>query len=86
MWSLEHSTHTRVHLPLRVLQLVLPVAPPVALYGGRVQDGQLGLKFMRVKQNPWDTGAGACGGHSRKGCAFHVHSSSVPGRALQDPS
>ncbi len=39
------------------LQLVLPVAPPVALYGARVHEGQLGLKFMRVKQNPWDTGA-----------------------------
>ena len=43
---------------LRV-QLVLPVAAPVALYGGRVQEGQLGLKFLRVKQNPWDTG-GCC--------------------------
>lgn len=38
------------------LQLVLPVAPPVALYGGRVGEGQLGLKFLRVRQNPWDTG------------------------------
>lgn len=37
-------------------QLVLPVAPPVSLYGSRVQEGQLGLKFMRVKANPWDTG------------------------------
>ena len=37
-------------------QLVLPVAPPVALYGGRVHEGQLGLKFMRVKPNPWDMG------------------------------
>jgi hypothetical protein len=45
-------------------QLVLAVAPPVALYGGRVKEGQLGLKFLRVKQNPWDTGgrqaAAAC--------------------------
>ncbi|PSC73053.1 ATP-dependent DNA helicase PIF1 [Micractinium conductrix] len=40
---------------LKPRPLVLPVAPPVALYGARVADGQLGLKFMRVKQNPWDS-------------------------------
>ncbi|PRW58054.1 ATP-dependent DNA helicase PIF1 [Chlorella sorokiniana] len=40
---------------LKPRPLVLPVAPPVALYGSRVHEGQLGLKFMRVKANPWDT-------------------------------
>lgn len=36
-------------------QLRLPVAPPVVLYGGRVQEGHLCVKFLRVKTRPWET-------------------------------
>ena len=33
---------------------MLLVAPPVALYGSRVGEGHLGLKFLRVRVNPWE--------------------------------
>jgi hypothetical protein len=36
-------------------QLALPVVPPMVLYGNRVEEGHLGIKFMRVKARPWDT-------------------------------
>eukprot|EP00887_Chlorella_sp_A99_P003493 scaffold7.g3493.t1 len=42
---------------LKPRPLVLPLVPPVALYGGRVQEGQLGMRFMRVKVHPWDHAA-----------------------------
>lgn len=41
--------------PWVLLQLHLPVAPPTVLYGNRVGEGHLGIKFMRVKARPWDT-------------------------------
>ncbi|KAL4434118.1 hypothetical protein ABPG75_000559 [Micractinium tetrahymenae] len=55
--ALEMCPHRSpvLSISLKPRPLVLPVAPPVALYGARVHEGQLGMKFMRVKQNPWDT-------------------------------
>ena len=41
--------------PRPCAQLTLPVLPPVVLYGNRVAEGHLGVKFMRVKLKPWDT-------------------------------
>ncbi|GAB4815472.1 hypothetical protein N2152v2_002518 [Parachlorella kessleri] len=42
-------------LLLKNTPLNLPVVPPVVLYGNRVGEGHLGIKFMRVKARPWDT-------------------------------
>ncbi|KAL4856085.1 ATP-dependent DNA helicase PIF1 [Chlorella vulgaris] len=55
--GLEHCQQRGVVLSigLKPRPLLLPVALPVALYGARVHEGHLGLKFLRVKQNPWDT-------------------------------
>lgn len=39
---------------LKPRPLVLPLAPPVALYGNRVQEGHLGIKFLRIRVNPWE--------------------------------
>lgn len=34
--------------------LVIPLNPPVTLYGNRLGHGQLGLRFLKFYQNPWD--------------------------------
>ena len=34
--------------------LLIPVRPPVSMYSHRVVAGQLGMRFLKFKQNPWD--------------------------------
>lgn len=34
-------------------EILIPIAPPVTMYGHRVQEGQLGLRFLKYKQNPF---------------------------------
>lgn len=34
--------------------IVLPLQPPITLYGHRVQHGQFGIRFLKYKLNSWD--------------------------------
>lgn len=34
--------------------MLIPVKAPVCLYGHRISAGQLGMRFLKFKQNPWD--------------------------------
>eukprot|EP00890_Picochlorum_soloecismus_P001300 jgi/Picsp_1/2170/NSC_05635-R1_atp-dependent dna helicase pif1 len=41
-------------ISMRPKDLVIPIKPPMTLYGNRLNYGQLGMKFLKYQANSWD--------------------------------
>lgn len=55
--GLCHSNHDGqmlLTISMRPKDLIVPIKPPMTLYGNRLNFGQLGMKLLKYQANPWD--------------------------------
>ena len=50
----SHDGQMLLTISMRPKDLIIPIKPPMTLYGNRLNFGQLGMKLLKYQANPWD--------------------------------